>query len=157
MEGVRSTPQIGGRCESNTSEPQPAQLLLLHGYCLLQPTVNLNWNSSKALPTVKASLGYGITIQTTALRYRIPLTRCQPIFQFTRWSHTFAESVSLLSVQSVIFLSITVNRNLIESPSKGESQPQLRSIYHSYHGAEVYMDFRRTRHEGAKRPQFSCV
>ena len=43
------------------------------------------------------------------------------------------------------FLSITVNRNLIESPSKGKSQPQLRSIYHSYHGAEVYMDFRRTR------------
>ena len=98
----KSTPQITGRCESNTSEPQPT---LVSRYCLPQPTVNLNWNWSKAHPVAKASLGYGITIHTTALRYRIPLAGCQPTFHFTWWSHAFTELVSLLSAQSVVVLS----------------------------------------------------
>ena len=97
-------------------------------------------------PNGKASLGYGITIYTAVLRYHIPLARCQATFEFTRWSHAFAESVSLLSAQSVVLLSIAANWNLIESPSKGESQPRLRSIYHSYHSALVYyMDYHRRR------------
>ena len=32
-----------------------------------------------------------------------------------------------------------------ESPSNGKSQPRLRSIYHSYHSASMYMNFRQTR------------
>ena len=41
-------------------------------------------------------------IPHTVLRYCIPLARCQPTFHFTRWSHALAESVSLLSAQSVV-------------------------------------------------------
>ena len=41
------------------------------------------------------------------------------------------------------FLSISAYPKVSKSPSNGKSQPRLRSIYHSYHSASVYMKFRR--------------
>ena len=145
----KSTPQITGRCASNTSEPQP--------YIARRSLLSITANSDSELNLIKSpSSGESQSWirdhhSYHGAGYHIPLARCQPTFHFTRWSHAFAESVSLLSAQSVILWSIAANVNLIESPPKGESQPRLRSIYHSYHSASVYRDIRCT------RPWVSCV
>ena len=137
-ERCKSTPQITGRCASDTSEPQPyiARRLLLSIAANSEYELNLinspsSGESQSWIRDHHSCHRAGVPYSPSQMPAYLPL-------------YAFAESVSLLSAQSVALLSITANRNLIESPPKGESQPRLRSIYHSYHGTSVYMDFRCT-------------
>ena len=66
-----------GRCEGNTSEP-PSSAIVLSIAANSEPEFKLI--ETAALPTAKASLGYGITIHTTALRYPIQMSIYLPVY-----------------------------------------------------------------------------
>ena len=145
----KSTPQITGRCASNTSEPQP--------YIARRSLLSIAANSESELSLIKSPFsgesqswirdhhsyhGTGVLYSPSQMSTYLPLYTMKS--RFCRVGKPSFSSVS----RSFVHCS---QRNLIESPPKGESQPWLRSIYHSYHGTSVYKDFRCT------WPQISCV
>ena len=93
-----------------------------------------------ALPTAKASLGYGITIHTTALRYRIPLPRCQtylPAYtmnsgfcwvskpSFSSVSHGITKYILYLYKLQRFKTILCTSRSMMQQPNAGIAQGQV--------------------------------